>query len=151
MKNVITGCLLAVTLLIGGMTVEAKTTTKKKTKARTSQVQTHSFTMNMIGTIGEYPAIVVLSINDGKAEGYYEFNDSDAPQSGKINLSGTYKPDPDPDMPTYPWFKALLTSKDASGKIIGKWDVVFETRTGSIEGTCTINGKEYYIVAEQQY
>ena len=37
MKKIITVCLLIVTLLIGGMTMEAKTT-KKKAKAKTTQI-----------------------------------------------------------------------------------------------------------------
>ena len=41
MKKVITICLMVVTLLVGGMTVEAKTT-KKKGKARTTQISKKS-------------------------------------------------------------------------------------------------------------
>ena len=115
------------------------------------EVKAQPIDLEIIGTIGEYPATIFLSIDNGRAEGYYEFNNSDAPQSGKISLSGTYKPDPDPDMPYYPWFKGTFTSKNASGTIIGTWNVEFETRTGSLEGTCTINGKKYEVIAEEDY
>lgn len=134
MKRIITLVLLLVSFLIG-----------------TSQMNAQPITMEMSGSIGEYPAVIVLTINKGKATGYYEFNSSNAPQSGRITLSGTYKSDPDPDMPGYPWFKGTLTAKNASGTIVGKWNVTFETRTGSIEGTCTINGKRYDLVAEEDY
>lgn len=108
-------------------------------------------TITMSGTIGSYPAIVEITMNEpNKIKGYYKFTGSSAPQSGKISISGTYKHIPDPDMPHYPYYKAVLNAT-SGGKNCGKWNVEIDTRSGFLNGTCTINGKKYNVSVEEQY
>lgn len=47
MKKIITICFLVVTLLAGGMTMDAKTTKKKSSKARTSQTSSSNWNGSM--------------------------------------------------------------------------------------------------------
>lgn len=114
-----------------------------------SNTSAKPITLEMNGMIGKYPATIVITMNNNKVNGYYKFKNNNAPQAGKITLTGTCRHNPDPEMPNYPFFKASLTSKTAKGTICGNWDVEFETRTGSIEGTCTINGKKYNVEASE--
>lgn len=105
-----------------------------------------SYTISMEGTIGNYPATVVVTMTGGnKISGYYIFKGSKAPQTGKIKLSGTCRLTPPADMPTLPWYETKLTAKTQSGKVCGTWNVIFDTRSGSMEGECSINGKRYEV------
>ena len=64
MKKLITICLLAMTLIAGGMTMDAKTT-KKKTKARTSQTIPPSKTKEIQTLLDQYAeAIADMRAND---------------------------------------------------------------------------------------
>ena len=109
----------------------------------------NDITLEMEGTIGNYPATICITMKNGKAvSGYYWFKGSNAPQSGKIYLSGTCRHDPSS---SYPWYDAVLTAKTTGGNVCGKWNVGFETRTGTLEGTCTINGRKYDVTAEEVF
>lgn len=113
---------------------------------------TYALDLVMEGTIGNHPVTIGLTLKNEKVvTGYYKFTGKNAPQSGKILLSGSSRHNPPADMPFFPWYEAVLTAKTAAGKVCGKWNIGFETRTGTLEGTCTINGKKYEVSAEEAY
>ena len=66
MKKLVSVCLLVVTLLVGGMTVDAKTTKKKK-KARTTQTSSSAFWN------GDIPsALFIYTLHDDNSEIYFK-------------------------------------------------------------------------------
>lgn len=84
MKRIITICLLVVTLLAGAVSMEAKTT-KKRSKARTTQTTSNSndtFTKKYKGNIGPYDVVVTLT--------YYDYFYDSYARTKNWNVKGSY-------------------------------------------------------------
>ena len=120
MKKIFTICLLIITFIAGGMTVEAKTT-KKKAKARTSQNSSSSFTQKYKGNIGPYEVMVTLTFYDEdydslvrstnwKVKGSYTYTQA----GNKLTLKGNFAS----------FGPSLhLTEYTSGGKCSGEWNL----------------------------
>ena len=86
MKRIITICLLVATLLAGAVSMDAKTT-KKRSKARTTQttkVPNDTFTKKYKGNIGPYDVVVTLTFYD------YDFDSFVRAHNWKVKGSYVY-------------------------------------------------------------
>ena len=112
--------MLITSLLIGGMTVDAKTT-KKKTKAKTTRNASSSFTQKYKGNIGPYDVTVTLTFYDEdfdsmvrstnyKVKGSYVYNKA----GNKLELKGNFA-SIGPGM----WLKEYTPS----GRCSGEWSL----------------------------
>ena len=116
-----------------------------------AQSEEISVTCEMVGKVGSTNATITLTKKGNKLSGYCIFKNGTSPLKGKIFLSGTCRHVPPPEVPHYPLYKAILIAKDSNGKTLGKWTVEFETRTGTIEGTYTVNNRNYKVQAEERF
>ena len=99
------------------------------------------------GRIGKYPSTIRYSLNpnNGTVTGEFYINSIYAPISGLIKLNGTAKHISDPEIPHYPLYKVKMKATTSAGKVCGNWNVLIDTRMGTVEGTCTINGYSYNV------
>ena len=155
MKKVITICILVVTFLVGGMTMEAKTT-KKKSKAKSSRSYQKSyempFTKKYKGNIGPYEIKVTLTFydydydflvhsNNWKVKGSYIYTEA----GNKLNLKGDFCTVIGPSL--------ILNEYTPSGKKSAEWhlqadinvgdDIWFDCYRGEFKNLS--NGKVYNV------
>lgn len=99
------------------------------------------------GYIGSYRATIsyTMDFNRKTVGGYITFNSSNAPVKGKINFNGSFKHVKISDVPYYPLYKATLPCKTSSGQQCGTLNIEIDTRMGTVEGKCTLNGKSYKV------
>lgn len=117
--------------------------------------EVHAVTFDMEGTLGSHKVKSALTMKsmdqDGSKhnlKGTLTFLSKKAPLTGTVKLSGIVHRKPPKDEPWYPWFEGVLNITKADGKC-GKCNIGLDSRSGFIEGTCTINGTSYKLLLEE--
>lgn len=149
MKKIITICLLAVSLFMAGMTIEAKTT-KKKSKASSSHGRYPTFTKHYKGNIGPYDVKVTLTFYNHSYEstidshswsikGSYVYTEAGNKLSLKGGFTTLYPP------------TIVLDEYTPKGNLSGKWYLEGYRDASWMEGTFTNvkNGNTYQVNLEE--